>query len=595
MMRTRATLLTVAASVLLSASFGFAWADGAAPASAAAERYDWTGLYVGAQLGGLANLSEISDPLGPSMFGNPNLGTGPFAGGQIGYNYQSGTVVYGLEADVAFTETRGTSTCSSLSGTFINSNCKVGMDAFGTLAARLGLALGADGRSLIYGKAGAAWSSGSIDVATNDGMNGELGNPFTRAHSSVNRWGWTLGAGMEYALEGNWSVKGEYDFAGFGRQSVALPASAYVAPDGAVGPIVAARQGRFSDDLHLFKLGLNYRFGDGLSEVQTAAASSAFREDGPDQNLAGYGFEIGGRYWYSWGRHKYDYGHPLFEHVPRDHFDARLTYDDLEASSGEVAGRLTAPWNIFVKGFAGGGSISGGRMNDEDYNVPGTALIGPNPAQVAYTNALLPEVSGDIPVYGTADLGYDWWRTRRYRVGTYVGYNYYRESLGAYGCVQTANIYGACGPMGGGIVPTSGHSMITLDATWQSLRLGATTEFYLADRLKFSGDAAYLPYVALNGADRHYLGNTNVVASINPFSGDGIGTQLEAMLTYDVTDSISIGLGARYWAMWTREGTTRRVYDSSGQFAIPGPYFSQKNETERAGVLGQLMYKFDTP
>ncbi len=148
----------------------------------------WTGFYAGAQLGGLANWSDVSDPLGGSLFGNPNLGAGSFAGGQVGYNYQSGKIVYGLEADVAFPNIEGTSTCSSLSGSFVNSNCKVGINAFGTLTGRLGLALDPDGRSLIYGKAGAAWYTGTLDLATNDFSEGESGNTFTTRRDDLSQW-----------------------------------------------------------------------------------------------------------------------------------------------------------------------------------------------------------------------------------------------------------------------------------------------------------------------------------------------------------------------------------------------------------------------
>ncbi|MFA5900841.1 MAG: hypothetical protein WC829_17205, partial [Hyphomicrobium sp.] len=88
-----------------------ALADGEPKSFAApAPPFSWTGFYVGAQLGGLGNSSDISDPLGASIFGNPNVATGAFVGGQAGYNYQSGMMVYGLEADIALPQVEGTST-----------------------------------------------------------------------------------------------------------------------------------------------------------------------------------------------------------------------------------------------------------------------------------------------------------------------------------------------------------------------------------------------------------------------------------------------------------------------------------------------------
>jgi len=567
-----------------------ALADGYESPAAAVQPFTWTGFYVGAQLGGLANLSEVSDPLGSSLFGNPNVATGAFAGGQIGYNYQSGMVVYGLEAELAFPQTGGTSTCSALSGWFINSNCKIGVDTFGALTGRLGLALGPDGRSLIYGKAGAAWYTGHLDLATNDGEMGGFGNPFLTRSDDLSKWGWTLGAGAEYALTGNWSMKAEYDYANFGSQSVTLPPSVYIGRDGSIDASVPAREGHISNEMHSFKLGLNYRFGDNGALVDAVEAAGATDALSPALNR--FGFEGGGRYWYSWGRHKYDLG--MNKNAPAASYAliSRLTYDDIDASTAEAFGRVTAPWNTFVKGFIGGGSITGGRMNDEDFNIPGDAHVAPDVHdRIPYSNTISPKVEGDIPVYGTIDAGYDWWRAPRYRFGTFFGYNYYSESMGALGVAQTANPFGPAGPANGGYSGPAGHPIISQEAVWQSLRLGAAGEFYLAPRLKLSGEAAYLPYVSVHARDMHFQGMTTGVASINPINGNGVGTQLEAIMSYDLTQQLSIGVGARYWAMWTTDTSEQRSYDSSS----PGPFLPQhsKIETERAGVLGQILYKFD--
>jgi opacity protein-like surface antigen len=545
--------------------------------------YDWAGLYAGIHAGGLANYSDISDPLGPSLFGNANHATGGFAGGQIGYNFQDGHLVYGFEADVSLPDIEGTSTCSSLSGSFVNSNCRAGIDAFGTLAARLGTVFGPGGRGLLYGKAGAAWYDGDLDLATNDSTLGEKGNFYGVRKNALSHWGWTVGAGVEYALTGNWSAKAEYDYANFGRQSVTLTPSAFLDNDGDVVELASERRGRLSNDFHAFKIGLNYHFGlraqpddgDEPASVKDAAPS-----------VSSFGIEVGGRYWYSWGRHKYDLGLMKNDPVPDYSLISRLTYDDTEASTGEAVMRVTAPWNLFAKGFVGGGSIASGRMTDEDYNIPGDTV-----ASIPYSNTIS-KVSGDIPAYGTLDLGYDWWRERSYRLGTYIGYNYYRETMGAYGVTQTANPLGPLGPDVGGPIPPTGHAVITQEATWQSLRLGAAGDFRLAPGVRLSWDAAYLPYVSVDAEDRHYLGNTSGIASINPLRGHGTGAQLEVMLSYDLTERLSLGVGARYWAMWTSDGYFTRTYSSDGPVPPSLPRQHLKIETERLGVLGELLYKF---
>jgi len=568
---------------------GGAGADGYAAQQIVAEpAFSWTGFYAGAQLGGVANFGDVSDPLGPSGFGNPNIATGAFAGGQVGYNYQSGMWVYGVEAELALPDADGTSTCSSLSGTFINSSCKIDIDTFGALTGRIGITLGPDNRALLYGKAGAAWITGDLHTATNDATTGAAGNTFTVVKTGISDWGWTLGAGAEYALPGNWSVKAEYDYAGFGRRSVHLPASANIDIAGAIIDTTPARTGHLSSDLHQFKLGLNYRFGAPVADDAEAVGLAPLK-DSVVTATSGYGLEVGGRYWYSWGRSKYDLGLSKSAHTVSYSLISRLTYDDMNASTGEAVARLTAPWNLFAKGFIGGGNVSGGHMNDEDFNID---MQPDSPDQIGYTNTISPKSTGSLPGYGTIDVGYDWWRSADYRFGTYVGYNYYREKYGAYGCAQTMNQSGPCGLASDGNIPAVGHPIIDLHTTWQSMRIGATGEFYLAPGIKLSADAAYLPYVSYDAKDTHYRGNSPAVASINPLTGYGTGTQLELMLSYDVTANLSIGAGARYWAMWTDTGSFRRTYSSEGA-VNPANHQHIRAESERMGVLGQVMYKFD--
>ena len=587
-MHARATLLTATVGVLLSASFGSAWADGVPPASVTTERYDWTGLYVGVHLGGGVNLIDVTDPLGPALFGNPIRSPGPFGGLQAGYNYQSGIMVYGLEAEISFPQMEGTNTCSATDAAIVNSTCRLNTDFVGNLAARLGVAVGPQDRGLVYGKTGVAWSTGSIDIATNDMLGGVLGNPVDATSASLTQWGWTIGAGAEYALSSKWSVKGEYDYTTFGDRGVTLLPTAYLDAAGTVTTTVPTRQGQVSQDTHAVKIGLNYRIDGGdLTGIE--------QEDEP--RPAGhlpFGFEVGGRYWYSWGRHKYDLGFGKADNRPIISDVSRLNYDDLQTNAGEVVGRITAPWNLFAKGFIGTGTTTNGHMNDEDFvlreELPGGGF-GPT---VPYTNALLGGIRGGMPWYGTIDVGYDWWRTNGYRFGTYVGYNYFRESLGAYGCVQLINPLGPCGPGGGGAIAPTGHAVISQDGRWQSLRLGAETEFYLAPRFKVSADAAYLPYVTVDAADNHFSGNTATVASVNPMTGTGVGTQLEVMFSYDVTDRWSVGVGGRYWAMWTTNASDRRTYDRErGGPQASQPPIDIKLESERTGLLGQVLYKFD--
>jgi len=210
-----------------------------------------------------------------------------------------------------------------------------------------------------------------------------------------------------------------------------------------------------------------------------------------------------------------------------------LTYDTT-AATGELFARIDTASNVFVKGFIGGGKILSGNLHDEDWGLGNF--------QIPYSNTQS-SVTGDL-AYGTFDVGYSLFRGPSANVGGFVGFNYFGENKSAYGCTQIANPYSDCVPA----LPNSTLG-ITEDDNWYSLRVGVSGVVTLADRLKLTADAAYLPYVAFRGTDNHLL-RTDVSNTISPETGSGQGVQLEAILSYAFSNAFSIGAGGRYWAMW---------------------------------------------
>ena len=105
------------------------------------------------------------------------------------------------------------------------------------------------------------------------------------------------------------------------------------------------------------------------------------------------------------------------------------------------------------------------------------------------------------------------------------------------------------------------------------------------DRLTLTGDAAYLPYVTFRGTDNHLL-RTDVPNTISTETGAGQGVQLEAVLAYAVTNSLSVGAGGRYWAMWATDAYTNI-------FGTPCPCQTLPARTERYGAFLQASYKLD--
>jgi opacity protein-like surface antigen len=516
--------------------------------------YDWRGAYVGVHTGAALGNVDVDDPFGGSIFGSTVRTPGMLAGGQAGYNWQSGATVFGIEADASWADMDGTNTCFAFSGFYVSSNCRTHIDALGTFTGRLGRALPEDARTLLYGKAGLAWQHYEVDATANGGLG--LG----RTSKNGFGLGWTLGAGVERAISRSWSLRGEYDFLSFGGESFSAPASQI--QTGGVMTAIAGRATDISQDIHQIKLGVNYRPGPAASREELNAA---FTPGGPAPAAATWKLEAGVRYVHGWGQFHKDLG---LQGAGVSGLASRLTYDTSSSNGAEVFARLDTPFDFMVKGVVGGGTGSG-HLNDEDWGLPSP----PFPAFVPYSNTLS-SVDEDIR-YGIVDVGYTWWRGAHHTLTPFVGYSYFQQDMRAYGCAQIANPNSDCVPA----LPTSTLGITEYD-TWQSLRLGAALEFAVAPRLELAAEAAYLPYVDFQGTDNHVLRTL-----ISPEDGRGVGVQLEAMLSYALTDALSVGVGGRYWSMWTTSGTTN--------FGGTGTYVPMRYAAEQAHLLVQGSYTFE--
>jgi outer membrane immunogenic protein len=180
-------------------------------------------IYAGVHAGG--GWSRFSG--GP--FGQSVSGGGVLGGGQVGFNYQFERVVLGMEADASAASVKG-----DAAGALPVVSAGARNRWFATLAVRIGMA---EGLSLFYLKAGAAWTGYAWDT-TIAGIGA--------ATTGGTRSGWIVGAGVERALGGALSAKVEYNYLDFG--SVAATAGAL-----AVAPFNVGL------DAHLVKFGLNYR------------------------------------------------------------------------------------------------------------------------------------------------------------------------------------------------------------------------------------------------------------------------------------------------------------------------------------------------
>jgi outer membrane immunogenic protein len=190
-----------------------------------APAYQWSGCYLGVNLGGGTsgtNFRSTVDPgtylaagdaatVGGSGGGGANA-DGILAGGQVGCNLQSGMLVYGLEGDFDYFHSNpqwnnNTNTLANGNGFAISQSLTTSYLA--TVRPRIGIA--AD-RNLGYITGGAAFTSISYTEAYVD-ANAPPGTGIASASRTL--VGWAAGAGWEYAWADHWTVRAEYLFASF--------------------------------------------------------------------------------------------------------------------------------------------------------------------------------------------------------------------------------------------------------------------------------------------------------------------------------------------------------------------------------------------
>jgi outer membrane immunogenic protein len=201
-----------------------------APVTYAPRPYNWSGFYIGGNIGGGFADSSWSDPFtgGHNRFDKDGF----IGGGQIGANAQFNWLVVGVEGDFDWTGLKGSG--SDAFGNVINTKTEWTSTATGRVGA-------AFDRLLVYGKGGVAFAHDRSSLS--DVFGGT-------ASTNMTRTGWTAGAGLEYALDRNWSAKLEYDYLGFGAEALNLPTPAF-----------PGYSSNASLNVQEVKFGINYRFG----------------------------------------------------------------------------------------------------------------------------------------------------------------------------------------------------------------------------------------------------------------------------------------------------------------------------------------------
>jgi outer membrane immunogenic protein len=220
--------------------------------------YNWTGFYIGAHAGYAWARTRTTDTLGYNTIPGDTWtykSNGFIGGGQLGYNWQTGGLVFGLEADLGYLGLSGSARAPA--GVLFFAGDTVGetkSDFYATVRGRLGFAID---NWLLYATGG--WIGVNTRVSVIDAcFVAPCGFAVINATDKSFRSGWTVGGGVEVSVGGPWTVKAEYLYFDLGSQTVAAPAFFPPAPAPTITWPWATRT-----DGHIVRAGFNYRFDAG--------------------------------------------------------------------------------------------------------------------------------------------------------------------------------------------------------------------------------------------------------------------------------------------------------------------------------------------
>lgn len=252
--------LVVATAAFAVAIIGDTFAADAAVKEVVAvdEGYNWSGIYVGANIGYgqadtqysffLAGVGQIDDPEIGDDFGD--RANGILGGAQIGFNVQMNQFVLGVEADLQATGLSESvhQRYEPFGITDLDVNLGLDINWISTVRGRLGIA--AADRLLLYGTAGIAIAEIEFNFSYNNDPIFGFGSS-NSSSSKITRSGWAAGAGAEYAFTDNWSLKMEYLYVDLGKERDVLVDFT---------PLFFQREIDGDLTLQTVRLGVNYKF-----------------------------------------------------------------------------------------------------------------------------------------------------------------------------------------------------------------------------------------------------------------------------------------------------------------------------------------------
>jgi outer membrane immunogenic protein len=237
----------VAATVAIGSCAALSFA--APPAFAGPPVYNWTGCYIGGNVGGAWASQRFTDENNffhaPGQSDGSGRASGFAGGGQIGCDYQfANNWVIGIQGMWDGARINGRSAVNDPTGAFFDTRIR----DFGMVTGRLGYLF--KPALLFYGKAGVGWADDRFSCTTGTFCSGT--NPPDQLNARTTRSGLDLGVGLSWMFTPNWDLWVEYDHMSFGSKNVN-----WTTP----GPGGITFISNIHQDLNAVLIGLDYRFG----------------------------------------------------------------------------------------------------------------------------------------------------------------------------------------------------------------------------------------------------------------------------------------------------------------------------------------------
>lgn len=275
---------------------------------------------------------------------------------------------------------------------------------------------------------------------------------------------------------------------------------------------------------------------------------------------------------------------------------SRLTYADHSANIVELTAKVYLRPHFFGRLQVGGAHIGGGRLTDDDF----LAADGGSPSLRTHS-----DISGSGLWFVNADLGGSLitFPDNRGHLDAVFGFQYWRQKHTANGVRQVScSAAGASTDLDSGTPgldplcvsgdPGLSQTVLVLSnsSSWYSLRVGATSEYYLLRWLSLSGSIVLKPINFFTNEDTHHLRVAGGELSAPSFTmrGIGFGADADIGVRVHLTRWLAAQVGYRVW--WNRliDGTLESHLADGRSASFPLTEFQSLRHGLTAGLTASF-------